>query len=382
MTQASVIPYGKQSISGADIDAVVNVLQSERLTQGPAVPLFEKALAGYCDARGAVAVSSGTSALHIACLALGLGAGDWLWTSPISFVASANCGLYCGAKVDFVDVDPVSGNLSVVELENKLRQAEKHGTLPKVLIVVHMAGSPCAMETIHALATHYGVAVIEDASHALGARYQGNPVGDCRYSDLTVFSFHPVKTITSAEGGAVLSQNTALLDTLRLLRSHGICRTEQASAPVYYYEQQLLGWNYRLSDIHAALALSQLNRCDDFVKQRHFLAQQYQEQLLGLPCDTVPAVAETQSSYHLFRILVEPVSRDSLFTHLHASGIGVQVHYIPIHTQPYYRARGFDWGDFPQAEDYYQRVLSLPLFPDLSLEMQRRVVHELEAFWR
>lgn len=380
-----MIPYGRQSIIQSDVDAVVEALQSDWLTQGPAVPRFEQALTEYVGAQGAVVVNSGTSALHIACLALGLSEGDLLWTSPISFVASANCGRYCGAEVDFVDVDHRTANICAIALAEKLAIAAARDRLPKVLVVVHLTGNPCDLAPIKKLLDRYGVKLIEDASHAIGARYGTSLIGSCQYSDITVFSFHPVKVITSAEGGAALSQNPSLVEKMRLFREHGIVKdaAKFQSAPEgdWCYEQQALGWNYRMTDLQAALGMSQLQRCDVFIEQRNKIANEYRDQLHGLPCETLEVTEGASSSYHLFVIKVAEQDRGPLFAHLRNSGIGVQVHYIPIHTQPYYRELGFDWGMFPVAEQYYRQAISLPIFPGLSDSEQNQVVDLLKAYW-
>lgn len=380
-----MIPYGRQEITQADIDAVVGVLQSDFLTQGPMVPRFEQAVATYCGAAHAVAVNSATSALHIACLALGLGPGDRLWTSPITFVASANCGLYCGAQVDFVDIDPRSYNLSVAALEYKLIAAERAGTLPKVLVAVHLCGQPCEMAAIHALSQRYGFRIIEDASHAIGGRYQGEPIGTCRYSDITVFSFHPVKIITTAEGGMALTNDAALAERMELLRSHGITRdpalmTHEPDGP-WYYQQVALGFNYRMTDLQAALGVSQLERLDRYVQRRHELAQRYNRLLLPLPLTIPWQHPDSYSGLHLYviRLQLDRIAKShrQVFEALRAAGIGVNLHYIPVHTQPYYRQLGFNHGDFPGAERYYAEAISLPLFATMTEQQQDQVVSAL-----
>lgn len=380
------IPYGRQSISEADIQAVVDVLRSDYLTQGPAVPAFEKAVADYCGARHAVAVNSATSALHIACLALGVGPGDWVWTSPISFVASANCARYCGASVDFVDIDPVTYNLCPQQLAVKLVQAESDGKLPKVLIPVHFGGQPCDMAAIQILARRYGFKIVEDASHAIGARYRGSLVGDCAYSEITVFSFHPVKIITTGEGGMALTKDDSLAQRMALLRTHGITRDQvklQYPAPgPWYYEQQALGFNYRLTDIHAVLGLSQLARLDQFIAQRNALAQRYKLELDGLPLRLPSVHPGSQSSFHLYVVrLLRGAARKThrqVFDELRRLGIGVNVHYTPIHLQPYYRELGFRPGQFPEAEAHAEEAITLPLYPTLKEQEQDRVVAGLK----
>lgn len=377
-----MIPYGRQHISQQDIDAVVDVLQSDFLTQGPAVPAFEQRLCELTTATQAVAVNSATSALHIGCLALGVGPGSRVWTSPVSFVASANCARYCGATVDFVDVEPDTGNMAIDQLRHKLEQARSNDTLPQVVIPVHLAGASCDMQQIHYLATEFGFRVIEDASHAVGASYQDEPVGCCRYSDITVFSFHPVKIITTAEGGAALTNDSLLADKMRLLRSHGISRDEQQmtepSHGAWYYQQLQLGLNYRMTDLQAALGLSQSQRLLPIIQKRQLLAAHYQRLLSALPVRLPKPEAFNISAWHLYIIqLDDKTKRKAVFDGLRAAGIGVNVHYIPIHTQPYYQQLGFDWGDFPQAEDFYERILSLPMFPELSGEQQQYIADTL-----
>ena len=375
-----MIPYGRQSISDADIEAVVAVLKSDYLTQGQAVPAFEQGLADYCQVPHVVACSNGTTALHLACAVLDIGAKDTVWVSAVSFVASANCVRYCNANVDFVDVDPATGNLDVVALDKKLQQAVRTHSLPKALIAVHLAGQPCDLEEIGALCRQYGIVLIEDACHALGAHYQGSPIGSCRHSDMTVFSFHPVKPITTAEGGAVTTRDQVLADKLRLYRSHGITRDPQAllmpSPGEWYYEQQLLGFNYRLTDIQAALGLSQLSRLDQFITQRRELARRYDALLSPLPVQPLQQCNNRQSGYHLY--VIQVAERDQVFARLRAAGIGVNVHYIPIPAQPYYRGLGHDPAAYPGAQAYYQGAISLPLFPALTLSEQQQVVDALE----
>lgn len=380
-----MIPYGRQDIRETDIDAVVEVLRSDFLTQGPAVPAFEAALAAKVGAAHAVAVNSATSALHIACLALGVGPGDVVWTSPITFVASANCALYCGASVDFVDIDPRSYNMSVAALRAKLERAAAEDRLPKVVIPVHLCGQPCEMAEIHALGQRYGFAVIEDASHAVGGSYRGDPIGNGRYSDVTVFSFHPVKIITTAEGGMALTQREALAQRMQLLRSHGITRdpAQMSRAPdgPWYYEQVALGFNYRMTDLQAALGLSQLVRLEEYVARRHALARRYNEALADLPVVTPWQHPDSYSGLHLYviRLQLERIGRShrEVFDGLRAAGIGVNLHYIPVHTQPYYQALGFRTGQFPDAERYYAEAISLPLYPSMSDAQQAEVVAAL-----
>lgn len=380
-----MIPYGRQSLDQADIDAVVAVLQSDWLTQGPILERFEQAMAKRCQANHAVAVCNATAALHIACLAAGLGPGDRLWTTPNTFLASANCGRYCGAQVDFVDIDPVTWNLDARALEAKLEAAERQGALPKVLVAVAFSGQSCDMGHIARLSQRYGFTVIEDASHAVGASYAGRPVGCGQFAAMTVFSFHPVKIITSAEGGMVLTNHPELAQRLQRLRSHGMTReagqmTEPSHGP-WYYQQIELGFNYRMTDLQAALGLSQLNKLDGFVARRRELAARYSRLLAGLPL-TLPGVqADAESAWHLYvvRLQLEHVAlgHRQVFEGLRSAGIGVNLHYIPVHLQPYYRAQGFTDGDFPQAERYYAEAISLPMFPALSDEQQDYVVEQL-----
>lgn len=373
-----MIPYGRQDIREEDIEAVAAVLRSDWLTQGPTVPRFEEAVAQRCGAAHAVAVNSATSALHLSCLALGLGRGDRLWTSPNTFVASANCARYCGADVDFVDIEPSTGNISVEALAAKLERAARTGCLPKIVVPVHFAGLSCDMAAIRALADHYGFRIIEDASHAIGGHYQGEPVGCGRHADITVFSFHPVKIVTTGEGGMALTNDPFLAACMRRLRSHGITRepTEMSSPPhgPWYYQQIALGYNYRMTDIHAALGLSQLARLDAYVTRRRALADRYDRLLSGLPVHLPGRDPKAESAWHLYVIrLHRPEDRLSVFESLRAAGIGVNVHYIPVHTQPHYRALGFHWGDYPAAERHYQAAISLPIYPTLTEAEQDRV---------
>ncbi len=382
-----MIPYGRQSISHADVDAVVKVLRSDFLTQGPQVPAFEKAVARYVGAPHAIAVNSATSALHMACLALGLGPGDFLWTSPISFVASANCGLYCGAQVDFVDIDEKTYNMSVEALADKLVLAKREGQLPKIVIPVHFAGQPCEMDAIAALAHEYGFKVIEDASHAIGSMWQGGYVGACRYSDITVFSFHPVKIITTAEGGMLTTSDEMLAYELNQLRSHGItrdaARLERPDEGGWYYEQQSLGYNYRMTDLQAALGTSQMTKIDRFIARRHELVARYNIALKGLPVVLPWQHPDSFSAFHLYAIQVERgvrMGRRALFEGLRAAGIMVNVHYIPIHLQPFYQRQGFRPDYLPKAESYYRQAISLPLYASLCDSEQDFVIEKINDF--
>ena len=379
----NAIPYGRQDINQADIDAVVAVLRSDFLTQGPVVPAFEKAVADYCGAQHAVAVNSATSALHIACLALGVGKGDSVWTTSITFVASANCSLYCGATVDFFDIDPRTYNLSVDCLAEKLALAEKTGNLPKVVIPVHLCGQPCDMAGIHALSQQYGFKIIEDASHAIGGKYKGEPIGNGRYSDITVFSFHPVKIITSGEGGMAVTNDANLAKHLRLLRSHGITSTaadmqHRPAQEIWNYQQIDLGFNYRMTDIQAALGLSQMQRLDEFVTQRHAVAKRYDHLLSVLPVQIPWQHAESYSGYHLYviRLKLDEINKTQhqVYAALRAAEILVNLHYIPVYRQPYYEQMGFSVGYCPQAEQYYSEAISIPMYPGLTAVQQDRVV--------
>jgi UDP-4-amino-4,6-dideoxy-N-acetyl-beta-L-altrosamine transaminase len=393
-----MIPYGRQDISEADIDAVVEVLHSDFLTQGPTVPRFEQAVAEYCGVQHGVAVNSATSALHIACLALDLESGDWLWTSPNTFVASANAALYCGAKVDFVDIDPRTYNMSVERLKEKLEQAEKEGRLPKIVIPVHFAGQPCDMPAIHALSQQYGFKIIEDASHAIGASYtpviarsseaatkQSTliKVGSCTHSDITVFSFHPVKIITTGEGGMAITNDEALAHRLRRLRTHGITNDKVLMQPrpaneVWNYQQIELGFNYRMTDIQAALGLSQMQRLDEFVSRRHKIAERYDTELSSLPITTPHQAPGTYSGYHLYPIRVSEAESGKtqwqIYDALWQNGVAANLHYIPVHRQPYYEKLGFKAGDFPESEEFHREAISLPMYPTLEPHQQASVI--------
>lgn len=409
-----MIPYGRQDINQANIDAVVDVLRSDFLTQGPAVPAFEESVAGYCGVQHAVAVNSATSALHIACLALGVGKGDIVWTSPITFVASANCALYCGAEVDFVDIDPRTYNLSTERLAEKLALAKISGRLPKIVIPVHLCGQPCDIVGIHALGQRYGFKIIEDASHAIGGKYRAvsssdiakrplaaskarqsatrqaslfEPIGNCRYSDITVFSFHPVKIITTGEGGMAMTNDAQLAKRMRLLRSHGITSdaadmSPRASEEIWNYQQIDLGFNYRMTDIQAALGLSQMRRLDEFVAKRHALARRYNELLANTQVVTPWQHADSYSSFHLYPIRLKlgkiNKTQREVFEALYTAGILVNLHYIPVYLQPYYEKMGFKKGRCPEAEQYYSEVISIPIYPGLTEAQQDQVVAILD----
>lgn len=382
-----MIPYGRQEITQEDIDSVVDVLRSDYLTQGSKVPEFEKSIQDHCGVAHALAVNSATSALHIACLALDSGPGDEVWTSPISFVASANCARYCGASVDFVDIDPRTYNLSIEALEDKLKNRKNSGgILPSIVIPVHMGGQSCDMEAIQALGNEFGFRIIEDASHAIGGRYRDEPIGNCRYSDITVFSFHAVKIITTAEGGIATTEDAALAQKMALFRSHGVTRdpslmTRPADGH-WYYEQMVLGYNYRMTDLQAALGCSQMQRLDANVSIRHRMADRYDAELAALPLVLPFREDFNYSAFHLYIVLLEEAlapDRAAVFGSLRERGIGVNVHYIPLHTQPYFRRMGFETGDFPRAEDYYSRALSIPLFPTLTLQQQDEVIAALNS---
>lgn len=381
-----MIPYGRQEITQADIQAVTEVLHSDFLTQGPVVPRFEEKLALRCAVGFAVAANSATSALHLACLSLGLGPGDWLWTSPISFVASANCGLYCGAKVDFVDIDPLTYNMSVDCLEQKLIDAEKGGTLPKVLVPVHLCGQPCDMAAIYSLGKRYGFAIIEDASHAIGAMYKGAPIGNCHFSDVTIFSFHPVKIITTGEGGVALTNSPELAVRMRQYRSHGITNiaTEMEPHPeteIWNYQQISLGYNYRMTDIQAALGISQMDRLDDYINQRHRIAEHYNIELADFSVTIPWQHPDGRSSYHLYPIRVKAgvsaAGQRTVYKTLLENGIAANLHYIPIYKQPFYRAFGFDEGYCQESERYFREAISLPIFPSMTDKQQEKIIDVL-----
>jgi UDP-4-amino-4,6-dideoxy-N-acetyl-beta-L-altrosamine transaminase len=384
---SKIIPYGKQSISEEDVQAVVNVLRSDCLTQGNVVPAFEKAVTEYCGSKYGVAVNSATSALHIACLALGVKEGDYVWTSPITFVASANCALYCGAKVDFVDIDPHTFNMSVQALEEKLNEAKLKGLLPKVVIPVALCGQSCDMEGIFELSRKFGFKIIEDASHAIGGKYKGQAVGSCFYSDITIFSFHPVKIITTCEGGMAVTNNIELYGKLQRLRSHGITRNawEMTTPPdgPWFYQQLELGYNYRMTDVQAALGISQLQRINSFVKKRHDLAKLYDKLLSNNSDFEIPRRSEdAYSAFHLYVIRVTSVNtagRLSVFERLRSNGILVNVHYIPVYRHPYYSVLGYNPLDFPVSEKYYNEAITLPIFPGLTEKQIEGIVEILKS---
>nr|WP_317199859.1 UDP-4-amino-4,6-dideoxy-N-acetyl-beta-L-altrosamine transaminase [uncultured Psychrobacter sp.] len=381
-----MIPYGRQDINQQDINAVTDVLKSDFLTQGPQVPLFEQAVMDACGGNYAIAVNSATSALHIACLALGLGKGDWLWTTPNTFVASANCGLYCGAQVDLVDIDPHTYNMSEKELARKLVIAEQAGRLPKIVVPVHFAGQAPDMQAIHLLAQKYNFKVIEDASHAIGGQYRGEPIGNCHYSDITVFSFHPVKIVTAAEGGMAVTNDQKLAEKLELFRSHGVTRNEDLmTKPMegpWYYQQVDLGYNYRMTDLQAALGVSQMQRLSVFVDRRHELAKRYDKLLEDLPITRPWQHPDSYSGFHLYVICLHLNKIDNthleVFEGMREAGILVNLHYIPVHLHPYYQELGFEIGQFPQSEQYYKQAMSIPLFPSMTETQQDEVVSVLK----
>jgi len=382
----SMIPYGRQNINDADIQSVVDVLRSDFITQGPVVPAFEAAVANYCKASYAIATNSATSALHIACLSLGLQNGDIVWTTPITFVATANCALYCGAKVEFIDIDPKTYNMSAEALAAQLEQAEINGVLPKIVIPVHLSGQSCEMQKIHALGEKYGFKIIEDASHAIGGKYQNEPIGNCRYSDITIFSFHPVKIITTGEGGMALTNQQYLADKMMLLRSHGITRntkemTHDSDGP-WYYQQIKLGFNYRMTDLQAALGLSQIQRLDSFIEKRHKIANRYNNMLSDLPITTPWQHPECYSALHLYIIRLQlgsiNQSHKDIFIKLRDSNIGVNLHYIPIYLQPYYKEIGYAEEQYVNANAYYSEAISLPVYYDLTSDQQNLVVSTIQ----
>lgn len=373
-----MIPYGKHDISSKDIETVVNVLKSDFLTQGPVVPEFEKAISDIGGAKYVTALNSATSALHLACLSLGVQEGDLVWTVPNTFVASSNCALYCGAQIDFVDIDPLTTNMSIDLLEQKLVIAKRSGKLPKVVIPVHLSGEPCDMAAIRELSSQYDFRIIEDASHAIGGQYQGRPIGSCEHSDITVFSFHPVKIVTSGEGGAALTNCSKLDQKLKLFRSHGITREKNLmhfpSDNGWYYEQIELGYNYRMTDIHAALGLSQLKCLSEYVNKRHEIAEIYDQEFSNTTIETPFRNTKNRSALHLYVIQVDPEKHNHTFHTLRKKNIGVNLHYIPVHTHPFYQKLGFAWGDFPNSEAYFKKAISIPMFPTLSAVEQQYVI--------
>ena len=383
-----MIPYGRQNINEEDISSVIEVLKSDFLTQGPQVPIFEEKVSSYVGVKYATAVNSATSALHIACLSMDLGPEDIVWTSPNSFVASANCALYCGASVDFVDIDSETYNMCPLLLEEKLLDAEKKNALPKIVIPVHLSGQSCDMQKIKSLSKRFGFKIIEDASHAIGGKYKDKPVGSCDYSDITVFSFHPVKIITTCEGGMAVTNNPELDKKMKLYRTHGITRDSQEMSinpGPWYYEQKLLGFNYRMTDIHAALGTSQIKRLDSFILKRHDLAKKYNESFDGLPIKIPKQINDSFSSYHLYIIRIDMsklnVSYSDIFNALRTNGVGVNLHYLPIHTHPFFQDLGFKEGDFPESEKFSREAISIPMFPDLTDGMQSEVILKIKEIF-
>lgn len=382
-----MIPYGRQEIDSEDVEAVLKTLRSDWLTQGPTVPKFEQIIGNYCRAKHAIATNSATSALHIACLALGVKKGDIIWTSPISFVASANCALYCGADVDFVDVNPITYNLCPELLEKKLIQAKKSGDLPRVLIPVHLAGQSCDMAKIYELSQRYSFRIIEDASHAIGGQYKESLIGGCRFSDITVFSFHPVKIITTGEGGMVLTNSKKLADKVRLLRSHGIIKDQSLmQGPIdgpWYYEQTSLGYNFRMTDLQASLGISQSKRLDSIIERRRSIASKYDRELEALPLITPAQSLDCLSSWHLYivKLKLSEISRTKkeVFESMREKGIGVNLHYIPIYRHPYYRSLGLSDKDFPNSAEYYREAMTIPIYPNMTEEQQASVIAALTS---
>lgn len=383
-----MIPYGKQNINDSDIEEVVKVLKSDWITQGPTIPKFEDSLALYCNAKHAVAVNSATSALHISCLALGVGKDDWVWTSATTFVASANCAIYCGAKVDFIDIDPLTYNLDVEALAEKLSIAKKNNRLPKVVIPVHLCGQSCNMSALFDLSEKYNFKIIEDASHAIGSKYKNDKVGNCRYSDITVFSFHPVKIITTGEGGIALTNDQKLANIMYRLRSHGITTDSSQHLPrsddeIWNYQQIQLGYNYRMTDLQAALGLSQLSRLDEFIVKRHQISKIYDDAFNKLPIKSPWQHPDAYSSFHLYPIRINQIecgkTQKQVYNSFHEAGINVNLHYIPVYRHPFYEAMGFKAGYCPESESYHKEAISLPIFTDLSISQQQYVIHTLET---
>lgn len=381
------IPYGAQDISQADIDAVNEVLRSEFLTQGPVVPRFELSVASMCDAQYAVAVNSATSALHLACLALGVEPGDSVWTTPTTFVATANCAIYCGANIDFVDIDPLTYNMSTECLREKLMQSKLRGKLPKVVIAVHLCGQSCDMEAIYLLAKEYGFCVIEDASHAIGGQYKKHAIGSCMFSDITVFSFHPVKIITTGEGGMAVTNRPELAERMRLLRSHGVTNDIFKMSPrregqIWNYQQIDLGYNYRLTDIQAALGLSQMKRLDEFLAKRRAIAKKYNERLSNFKITIPWQHSDAISSYHLYPVRIKESlcgrTQKEVYEIFHKNNVCVNLHYIPIYLHPYYEAKGFKEGYCPESELYFQEAITLPIYPTMSAASFERIISVLE----
>ena len=382
-----MIPYGRHNISEEDIAEVVSVLRSDWITQGPKVPLLESRVKELCEVEYAIAVNSATSALHVSCKSLGLAEDDWVWTTPNTFTASANCALYCGAKVDFVDINPKTYNICTVKLGEKLKISEKNGTLPKILVVVHFAGQPCDMETIYQLKLRYGFSIVEDASHSIGGKYKQNAIGNCRYSDITVFSFHPVKIVTTGEGGIATTNSKSLAEIMELTRSHGIKKNnrfeDDPEKGDWFYDQLSLGYNYRMTDIGAALGISQLSKLQDFLEARQSAAEFYNQNITH-PLIQLPFQSKTSlSSWHLYVVQfigeLNGQHRKLIYDRMRQSGIGVQVHYIPVHLHKFYRSFGFKKGDFPIAENYYNKCLTIPLFPGITTKQQRLIIHKLET---
>ncbi len=382
-----IIPYGKQEIDEEDIESVIGVLKSKFITQGEAVPKFEKVISSYCGSNYALAVNSATSALHLACRSLNLSSGDIVWTSTISFVASANCALYCGAKVDFVDIDPLTYNLDPKKLKEKLIKAQEENCLPKILIVVHLCGQPCDLRSIWELSVDFNFQIIEDASHALGAKYNSFLIGDCKYSSITIFSFHPVKMITTGEGGIALTNNEEIYEKMKLLRSHGITRdpdlmSSKKEGP-WYYQQIDLGYNYRMTDLQAALGISQLKKLNTFIDKRTKLAQRYKENLLSSKIQHPSLMEDVSSSWHIYVIRIKQINinkKKQIFEYLINNGIGVNLHYIPIHLHPFYQKMGFFKGQFPESEKYYEEAITLPIYPSLNFEDQNKIIETLLNF--